>query len=168
MENDSSKVRSLTKVVSLLGELMKRLLLIASILAATTAGAQADVAGQHPNYTEALSDLRAAKFCLAKVDTATAMKDEIAATEEINASLKDVMTAAVTDQKNVEKEAAPDAGEKGNRLERALELLGKVKVILAAQESDATVLPTKASAAKHVDLAVALVEKCIKDDAAHK
>ena len=128
----------------------------------------ADLPGVHPNYVQAMSDLRTAKQYLARPDTQNAQADELSAMEELDFCLRDLNAAATVDGKNTAAAPVVDAGFKGNRIARALELIGKAQVEISGREDDAAVLKARQSAIKHLEVAANLARKAFGDDAQRK
>ncbi len=130
--------------------------------------AAADVPGVHPDYVQAMSDLRTAKRYLARPDTPNAQAEEIKAMEELDFCLKDLLASAIVDGKNPAANPTVDAGFKGNRIARALELMGKAQVTISGREDDAAVLKARQSAIKHLAVAVNYTRMALGDDAQRK
>jgi hypothetical protein len=149
----------------------KHFVLIAALLSMISTSSSvsfADTPGAHPDYVQAIGDLKNAKILLGQHDSPTAQADEVNAILEIDASLHDLTAVSVADGKNPAVPAVPNAGASGNRLARALELMAKAQLTIDGKEDDVAVLKSRASALKHLDTAVGFAKKALGDDAAKK
>jgi len=124
----------------------------------------ADMPGRHPGYMHAISDLKAAKWLLARPDAPNVVGDEMRAVQEVDACLRDLTQAAWFDGKNVHEQPMPDIGlDRDGRLHKALELLRKAHSDMDREEDDPVAIGLQARAIKHVDRAIGFNRRAIGD-----
>src|ERR1700733_8481528 len=89
---------------------------------------------RHPAYLHALSDLRLARAFLERPAGVVVKWDERRAVKEIDDAIHQIKEAAIDDGKDVNDHPAVDRPTWGDRLDRALELLGKARADIAEEE----------------------------------
>lgn len=127
--------------------------------------ASADEPGRHPSYLHALSDLRTARWLIARRtgDPQTNFKED-RAIGEIDAAINDIKQAAIADGKDLRYQEPTDApGDRPGRLHQALDLLRAVHSDVAQQEDDPRVRGLRDDAVGHIDYAFHEVEHAVHE-----
>jgi hypothetical protein len=121
------------------------------------------VPGPHPAYLHALSDLRAARWLLARrADDAWVAGKEQQAINQIDAAIDDTWHAAVRDGKDVGWQPPPDMPrDRAGRFRRADEILRQVFRDLNHAEDVPWAAGRRNNAIRHVDAAIKLVDQAI-------
>ncbi len=125
--------------------------------------ARADLPGQHPFYLHALTDLRAARWCLEHRpgDAAVSAREDVAIAE-IDAAIREIRRAAIDDGKDIHDHPGVDvARDVPGRLHQALDLLRKVHNDVAREEDDPVVRGLRNRAVGHIDRALHATEGAI-------
>jgi hypothetical protein len=117
----------------------------------------------HPAYLHALSDLRQARFNLARRGGDRAMKwDEAIAIGAIDRAIADIKAAAIDDGKNLDDHPPVDAREpRAGRLHRALSALRQSLADVTQEEDNAYAQGLKAKAVRNINEAIRLTEQGI-------
>lgn len=139
-----------------------------AILGASFA-AHADLPGKHPFYLHALTDLRAARWCLEHRpgDAAVSAQEDIAI-GQIDAAIGEIKRAAIDDGKDLHDHPGVDlAQDVPGRLHQALDLLRKVHHDVAREEDDPVVRGLRNRAVGHIDQAIQATEGAIGAVAGH-
>jgi hypothetical protein len=133
------------------------------VLLCSPIAAQADLPGKHPFYLHALTDLRAARWCLEHRPGDAAVSDrEDVAIGEIDAAIGEIKRAAIDDGKNISDHPGVDlARDFPGRLHQALDLLRKVHSDVAREEDDPVVRGLRNRAVGHIDGAIHATEGAI-------
>jgi hypothetical protein len=120
----------------------------------SAAPAPAPVAGAHPAYLHALSDLRLARALLRGwVNPLIGMQMQ-QAVEEIERAVNDIVEAAISDGKNIEDHPPIDAAlDNRGRLVRAHELLNKAYNDIDQRETNPADLALRSKALGHISKA---------------
>jgi len=125
--------------------------------------ARADLPGRHPAYLHALSDLRAARWLLARRPAdnwVTGQESE--AISEIDAALVDIQKAAIRDGKDPGFQPPPNMpGERAGRFRRADDILRQVYRDLARPEDDPFTVELRDRAIRRVDHAIRATDRAI-------
>ena len=146
-------------------KLKSRLLLSGLLLVAAPFAANADMPGKHPFYLHALSDLRAARWCLEHRpgDAAVSGQEDVAITE-IDKAIGEIKKASIDDGKDLhDHPPVQGANDHPGRLHKAAELLRKVHSDVAREEDDPFTRGLRDRAVKHVDEALHATEHAIHD-----
>jgi hypothetical protein len=125
--------------------------------------AHADLPGKHPFYLHALTDLRAARWCLEHRpgDAAVSGREDVAI-GEIDAAIGEIKRAAIDDGKDIHDHPGVDlARDFPGRLHQALDLLRKVHSDVAREEDDPVVRGLRNRAVGHIDGAIRATEGAI-------
>jgi hypothetical protein len=125
--------------------------------------AHADLPGKHPFYLHALTDLRAARWCLEHRpgDAAVSGQEDIAI-GEIDAAIREIKRAAIDDGKDIQDHPGVDlARDVPGRLHQALDLLRKVRSDVAREEDDPVVRGLRKRAVGHINGAIHAAEGAI-------
>ena len=146
-------------------KLRSRLLLSGLLLAVLPFAANADMPGKHPYYLHALSDLRAARWCLNhRPGDERVSRHEDIALEEIQKAIGEIKHAAIDDGKNIEDHPpVQGAGDFHGRLHEALRILKKTRGDLAHEEDDPMTRGLRDRAWEHIDVAIHETEGAIHD-----
>lgn len=126
--------------------------------------AHADLPGKHPFYLHALTDLRAARWCLEHRpgDVAVSAREDVAI-GEIDAAIREIRRAAIDDGKDIHDHPGVDvARDVPGRLHQALDLLRKVHADVAREEDDPVVRGLRNRAVGHIDGALHATEGAIR------
>jgi hypothetical protein len=125
--------------------------------------AHADLPGKHPFYLHALTDLRAARWCLEhRPGDAAVSGQEDVAIGEIDAAIREIKRAAIDDGKDIGDHTGVDlARDVPGRLHQALDLLRKVRSDVAREEDDPVVRGLRNRAVGHIDGAIHAAEGAI-------
>jgi hypothetical protein len=122
------------------------------------------VAGPHPYYLHALSDLRAARWMIEhRPGNWAQTEDEIAAVHRIDAAIGEIKKASIEDGKNLEDH--PPVDEKADhpgRLHAALDFLRKARQDISHDEDNAFAQGLQARAYGHIDGAIDAVKRAIR------
>jgi hypothetical protein len=146
-------------------KLKSRLLLSGLLLVAAPFAANADMPGKHPFYLHALSDLRAARWCLEHRpgDAAVSGQEDVAITE-IDKAIGEIKKASIDDGKDLhDHPPVQGANDHPGRLHKAAELLRKVHSDVAREEDDPFTRGLRDRAVMHVDEALHATEHAIHD-----
>jgi hypothetical protein len=146
-------------------KLKSRLLLSGLLLVAAPFAANADMPGKHPFYLHALSDLRAARWCLEHRpgDAAVSGQEDVAITE-IDKAIGEIKKASIDDGKDLhDHPPVQGANDHPGRLHKAAELLRKVHSDVAREEDDPFTRGLRDRAVGHVDEALHATEHAIHD-----
>jgi hypothetical protein len=125
--------------------------------------AHADLPGKHPFYLHALTDLRAARWCLEhRPGDAAVSGQEDVAIGEIDAAIREIKHAAIDDGKDIHDHPGVDlARDVRGRLHQARDLLRKVHSDVAREEDDPVVRGLRNRAVGHIDGAIRATEGAI-------
>ncbi len=137
----------------------------AIVLAASTlAPASADTPGHHAAALHALSDLRAARWYLARPAEWNVAHQERDAVGDIDRAIADVRDAAGDDGKDLDDRAPTDANlNHRGRLVRARELLGAARRDVSEYESNYDAAHDLGRARRDIDAAVAHTDRALRD-----
>ncbi len=143
--------------------LTSRLVLLAlSVVAPQMATAR--LFEKHPGYIHAMSDLRYARYLVARPDQPNVDNDENNAVREIDACLNDLTRASINDGKNPNDHPWPDLGiDFKGRLHKAVDALNKAYHDMDKEEDDPYNRGLQQRAVAHVERARAFVKKAIHD-----
>jgi hypothetical protein len=117
----------------------------------------------HPAYLHALTDLRNARFNLARKGGDPTMKwDEAVAIGAIDRAIGDIKQASIDDGKNIDDHAALDAREpRAGRLHKALAALRAALADVNQEEDNAYASGLRARAIRNISEAIRLTEQGI-------
>jgi hypothetical protein len=117
----------------------------------------------HPAYLHALTDLRNARFNLARRGGDPNMKwDEHVAIDAIDRAINEIKRAAIDDGKSLDDHPPVDAHEpRAGRLHKALAALRAAHNDVDREEDNAFASGLKARAVHHIDEAISLTERGI-------
>jgi hypothetical protein len=121
------------------------------------------VAGPHPYYLHALSDLRAARWMIEhRPGNWAQTEDEIAAVHRIDAAIGEIKKASIEDGKNLEDHPHVDeAVDHPGRLHAALDYLRKARQDIGHDEDNMFAQGLQARAYGHIDGAIDAVKRAI-------
>jgi len=118
----------------------------------------------HPRYLSAISDLRYARALLWRQDWREVMRDQRAATEEIDRAIAAAKAAAVDDGRNIDDHPPIDARISWEgRFRKALELLDSAERDLSFEEDNRVSASWRSSAIRNVQNAKTFVSKAMRD-----
>ncbi len=142
----------------------------AMLLLASFAPALADLPGRHPYYLHALSDLRGARWLLGhRPGDASVSAHEDIAIQAIDAAIREIQHAAITDGKGLRDHPPMDLPpERGGRLHRAADLLRRVHTEIAREEDDPQSRGLRNRAIQHVDEAINQADRAVFDMEHHR
>jgi hypothetical protein len=116
--------------------------------------------GQHPAYLHALSDLRAARWCLFhQPGDPKVYAEEDEAIQEIEAAIGEIKRASIDDGKNLNDHPPIDVREHGSRLLKSIEFLNKAKADIDQSEDNPEVRELRHRANDHIAHAIHAAEK---------
>ena len=119
---------------------------------------------QHPAYLHALSDLRYARYLLARPANVNVRWDENSAIREIDAAMAEIRQAAIDDGKPLDDHPPVDANlEWGGRLQKALDLVEASRNDVNQREDNAYAGGLKNRSVQHLDAAARFVREGIED-----
>jgi hypothetical protein len=118
----------------------------------------------HPRYLHAISDLRYARALLWRPDWRDIMRDQRAATEEIDRAIDEAKRAAIDDGKNIDDHPPLDRrlGWEG-RFRKAMELLDSAQRDLSFEEDNRHAAAWRSAAMSHVSRARDFVARAMRD-----
>ena len=121
------------------------------------------VAGPHPYYLHALSDLRAARWMIEhRPGNWVQTQDEIAAVNRIDAAIGEIKKASIEDGKNLEDHPHVDeAVDHPGRVHAALDYLRKARKDISHDEDNMFAQGLQARAYGHIDGAIDAVKRAI-------
>lgn len=122
------------------------------------------MAGEHPAYLRALSDLRGARWCIDHRPASTWKQsaDEAAAVRAIDAAIAEIKKASIDDGKPLAYHPPMDEiNERVGRLRKALELLRHTRADVNKEEDNVFAKGLKARALQRIDEAIGLTERAI-------
>lgn len=134
-----------------------RILAVAAVAAALAIpyAAKADLPGRHPGYLHALTDLRTARWLMARQPgDRNVYADEDVGITEVNAAIQELKRASFEDDKDLHDHAASDTLEHGSRLLRAIEALTQARNDIAQEEDNPEVRALRNRAFEHIDNAL--------------
>jgi hypothetical protein len=138
---------------------------IAAVLSATVpVAAWAGFFGDHPRYVHAMSDLRTARWMIARPDAPNVTADENRAVGEIDAALSEIKRAAMDDFKDVWNAPSVDTSmNHRGRLDEALKLLQRAHDDISMEEDDHRARGLRNRAVEHLDNAISSVRIARED-----
>ena len=118
---------------------------------------------EHPAYLHALSNLRAARWCLEhRPGNWEQTMDEREAVRRIDAAIGEIKKAAIDDGKNIEDHpGVEERRDHGGRLHLAMDFLKKAHEDVNKEEDNGFARGLKARALEHIDGAMRATEKAI-------
>jgi len=118
---------------------------------------------EHPAYLHALSNLRAARWCLEhRPGNWAQTNDEMEAVKRIDAAIGEIKKAAIDDGKNLQDHpAVEERKDHGGRLHLALDFLRKAHEDVNKEEDNGFAHGLKARAIEHIDGAIHATERAI-------
>ncbi len=121
------------------------------------------VAGPHPYYLHALSDLRAARWMIEhRPGNWAQTEDEISAVHRIDAAIGEIKKASIEDGKNLEDHPHVDErADHTGRLHAALDYLRKARQDISHDEDNMFAQGLQARAYGHIDGAIDAVKRAI-------
>jgi hypothetical protein len=139
------------------------LLTISVFCAIQSKAAASGLAGEHPYYLHALSDLRAARWMIEHRPGNWAQTvDEVEAVRRIDAAIGEIKKAAIDDRKNLEDHPAVDErNDHDGRLHVALDFLRKARQDISHDEDNRFAQGLQLRAYEHIDGAIGAVKKAI-------
>jgi hypothetical protein len=134
--------------------------LCALLLAAGVMPANAQMSGQHPNYLHAIRDLREARGLLQHNFTEPAhAKAASSAIPHIDEAINDLKRASKLDDKSLGAVPPPDNKMPDpGRFHKVSELLGAAHQACDGPDSDASAVPERDKAQKHIDAAAGIIK----------
>ena len=110
--------------------------------------------GKHPSYLHALSDLRAARWCLMhQPGDAKVYADEDVAIQQLEAAIGDIKKAAIDDGKDLKDHPKVDVKDHGSRLLKSMEFIKKAISDVKKEEDDPTAVGLKKRSLDHLKAA---------------
>lgn len=124
----------------------------------TISGSQAfaqQLPGDHPGYLHALSDLRAARWCLNhQAGDVKVFADENVGINETQAAINEIKRASIDDGKDLNDHPAVDVADHGSRLMKSIEFLNKAQRDIDAEEDNPRVRGMRLAAHEHIANAI--------------
>jgi hypothetical protein len=130
-------------------------LLVVGLLGLMQASTSAQqLPGKHPGYLHALSDLRAARWCLNhQPGDAKVYGGEDVAITEIDAAIAEIKRASIDDGKDLNDHPRVDVKEHGSRLLRAVDIIQKAHDDISNEEDNPEVRELRHRALDHIQKA---------------
>jgi hypothetical protein len=120
--------------------------------------------GDHPRYVHAMTDLRTARWMIARPDAPNVTADENRAVGEIDAALGEIKQAALDDMKDVWNPPSIDTHiDRHGRIDKALELLNRAHDDIAREEDDRRARGLQHRAIQHLDNAISFARLARED-----
>ncbi len=135
------------------------------VLAAGCAAAPPPAPARHPAYLHALSDLRAARWCIEHRPGDWAQTaDEQESVRQIDAAINDIKQAAFDDGKNVGDHPPVDEyPDQRGRIHEAVKFLAKARADIAREEDNAYANGLRDRAIGHIDGAIHAARHVFRD-----
>lgn len=135
------------------------LALVAALAFATLA-----MAGRHPRYLHARSDLRTAQFLMRVHDEDNVMRHLRQADREIDAAVREIDTAAVIDHRDIEDHPPIDRSlDRRGRFHKAMELLQAARSDIGREEDNPRAIGWRDAAYRHIDEAIGQLRRAVRD-----
>lgn len=119
----------------------------------------------HPAYLRALSDLRAARWCLAhRPGDSAQTADETESVRQIDAAINDIKQAALDDGKNIADHPPVDeVADRRGRIHEAVRYLQNARADIAREEDNAYANGLRDRAVGHIDGSIRAARRVFQD-----
>jgi len=135
---------------------------IAALLAAALIPSA--IAGSHPRYLHARSDLRVARALLRVREEPNVTRDLMDAAREVSDAIAEVNRAAVMDHKEMGAEPRIDTSlGRRDRFHKITALLRSARADVDEEEDNPRARPWRDTAIRHIDAALRLVHRAMRD-----
>jgi hypothetical protein len=134
------------------------------VLLAAAVLAPGAMAGSHPRYLHARSDLRTAREFLRVREEPNVTRNLRDAEREVNEAIGEVTRAAAMDGKNLDAEPSIDTSlDRRGRFSRILALLRSARADIEQEEDNPAARGWRNAAIRHIDLAIDFVKQAARD-----
>jgi len=133
-------------------------------VAAALAFSTLALAGRHPHYLRARTDLRTAQFLMRVHDEDNVMRHLREADAEIDRAVREIDHAAVIDHKDLEDHPSIDRSlDRRGRFHKAMELLQSARADIGREEDDPRAIGWRDAAYRHIDAAIEQLRRAVRD-----
>jgi hypothetical protein len=133
-------------------------------VAAALAFSTLALAGRHPHYLRARTDLRTAQFLMRVHDEDNVMRHLREADAEIDRAVGEIDRAAVIDHKDLEDHPPIDRSlDRRGRFHKAMELLQSARADIGREEDDPRAIGWRDAAYRHIDAAIEQLRRAVRD-----
>jgi hypothetical protein len=121
--------------------------------------------GQHPAYLHALSDLRAARWCIEhRAGDWQQTNDEVESVRRIDAAINEIKRASIDDGKNLgDHPAIDERSDHRGRIHEAIDYLRKARADISGSESNGFANGLRDRAVGHIDGAIQAARRVFHD-----
>ncbi|HEY1221406.1 MAG: hypothetical protein ABSE42_19600 [Bryobacteraceae bacterium] len=141
-----------------------KLPMILVVAAALIAVAGLALAGRHPHYLRARTDLRTAQFLMRVHDEDNVMRHLREADAEIDRAVREIDHAAVIDHKDLEDHPPIDRSlDRRGRFHKAMELLQSARADIGREEDNPRAIGWRDEAYRHIDAAIGQLRRAVRD-----
>ena len=141
-----------------------KLPMILVVAAALIAVAGLALAGRHPHYLRARTDLRTAQFLMRVHDEDNVMRHLREADAEIDRAVREIDRAAVIDHKDLEDHPPIDRSlDRRGRFHKAMELLQSARADIGREEDNPRAIGWRDEAYRHIDAAIGQLRRAVRD-----
>jgi len=138
--------------------------MILVVAAALIAVAGLALAGRHPHYLRARTDLRTAQFLMRVHDEDNVMRHLREADAEIDRAVREIDHAAVIDHKDLEDHPPIDRSlDRRGRFHKAMELLQSARADIGREEDNPRAIGWRDEAYRHIDAAIGQLRRAVRD-----
>jgi len=138
--------------------------MILVVAAALIAVAGLALAGRHPHYLRARTDLRTAQFLMRVHDEDNVMRHLREADAEIDRAVREIDHAAVIDHKDLEDHPPIDRSlDRRGRFHKAMELLQSARADIGREEDNPRAIGWRDAAYRHIDAAIDQIKHAARD-----
>jgi len=141
-----------------------KLPMILVVAAALIAVAGLALAGRHPHYLRARTDLRTAQFLMRVHDEDNVMRHLREADAEIDRAVREIDHAAVIDHKDLEDHPPIDRSlDRRGRFHKAMELLQSARADIGREEDNPRAIGWRDESYRHIDAAIGQLRRAVRD-----
>lgn len=135
-----------------------------AVLLAAAALAPGAMAGSHPRYLHARSDLRVARALLHVREEPNVTRNLMEAAREVDEALGEVDRAAAMDHKNLEAEPRIDTSlDRRGRFRKIVALLRSARADISEEEDNPRARVWRNAAIRHINIALDFVRRAARD-----
>jgi hypothetical protein len=141
-----------------------KLPMILVVAAALIAVSGLALAGRHPRYMHARTDLRTAQFLMRVHDEDNVMRHLREADAEIDRAVREIDHAAVIDHRDLEDHPPIDRSlDRRGRFHKAMELLQAARADIGGEEDNPRAIGWRDEAYRHIDAAIGQLRRAVRD-----
>lgn len=135
-----------------------------AVMLAAAVFAPAAMAGSHPRYLHARSDLRVARALLHVREEPNVTRNLMDAAQEVDEALREVNRAAVMDHKDLDAEPRIDTSlDRRGRFRKIVALLRSARADVDEEEDNPSARGWRNAAIRHIDIALDFVRRAARD-----